>query len=144
MQPLMWLQTHYIIAVQQPVQLLTGQRNHFTCNLARPLEARPLQALLPQTKAVALPVQDLYLVTLAVAEHKQLIGKRIVLQGRFDQDCQAVDTLAEVDNIPAQIDSRQFVRGAHLQSRAAAVAITVVNVAASTEPVNATATPFGN
>ena len=140
----MWLQTHYIIAIQQPVQLLTGQRDHLAANLAGPLEARPLQALLPQTKAVALPVQDLHLVTLAVAEHKQLFGKRIVLQGRFNQDCQAVDTLAEVDNIPAQIDSRQFVRGAHLQSRADAVLSTAANVAVSTEPANATDTPFGN
>ena len=140
----MRLQAHYIIAIQQPVQLLTGQRNHFTANLAGPLETRPLQALLPQTKAITFPVQDLHLVALAVAEYEQLLGKRIVLQGLFDQDRQTVDALAEVDNIPAQIDSRQFVRGAHLQSRAAAVANTVVNVAASTEPVNATTTPFGN
>jgi hypothetical protein len=140
----MRLQTHYIIAIQQPVQLLTGQRDHLTTNLAGPLEARPLQTLLPQTKSIAFPVQDLYLVPFAVAEHKQLFGKRIVLQGLFDQDCQPVYALAEIDNVPAQIDSRQFVRGAHLQSRTAAVVSTVVNVAASTEPVNATATPFGN
>jgi hypothetical protein len=40
--------------------------------------------------------------------------------------------------------SRQFVRGSHLQSRAAAVLSTVANVVASTEPENATDTPFGN
>ena len=63
------------------------------------------QTLLPQAKAVALPVQDLDLVALAVAEHKQLLGKRIVLQGLFDQNRQSVDAFAKVDNIPAQIDS---------------------------------------
>jgi hypothetical protein len=50
---------------------------------------------------VALPVQDLELVAPAVAEHKQLFGKRIQPQGHFDQYRQPVNTLTEVDNIPA-------------------------------------------
>jgi hypothetical protein len=59
MQLFMRFHTHHLVAIQQPVQLLTGQRNHITFNFAGPFEARPLQPLLPQTKAVALPVQDL-------------------------------------------------------------------------------------
>ena len=101
----MRLHAHYIIAIQQPVQLLPGQGDHLIVNLPRPFEASSFQTLLPQAKAVALPVQDLDLVALAVAEHKQLLGKRIVLQGLFDQDRQSVDAFAKVDNIPAQIDS---------------------------------------
>jgi hypothetical protein len=58
--------------------MLPAQRDHLAAKLARPLEARPLQAPLPQAEAVALPVQDLHLVARAVAEHEQLLGKRIV------------------------------------------------------------------
>ena len=66
-----------------------------------------------------------------------------MLQGTFDQDCQSVDAFTEVDDIPAQIHSGQRVRGSH-HSTAAAARSTVVNDPASTEPANATDTPFGN
>ena len=56
MQLFMRLHTHHVVAIQQPVQLLTGQRDYITVNLAGPFEAGPLQALLPQTKTVALPL----------------------------------------------------------------------------------------
>ena len=56
MQPFMRLYTHDIIAIQQPVQLLAGQGDHLIVNRARPFEAGPLQALLPQAEAVALPL----------------------------------------------------------------------------------------
>ena len=87
-------------------------------------------------------VQDFDLVTFTVAKHEQLFRKRVVLQCLFHQDGQPVDALAEVDNAPAQIHSGQCIRRPH-HPRVAAVFSTVVNVAASTEPENATDTPFG-
>ena len=78
-----------------------------------PLESRPFQVLLPQTKTGALPAQDLGLVTPAIVEYKQLLGKRVMFQCVFDQHCQPVDAFAKVDNVSAQIHGRQIVRGLH-------------------------------
>jgi hypothetical protein len=50
--------------------------------------------------------------------------------------------IAEVDNVPTQIHSGQLIRRPH-HPRVAAAFSTVVNVAASTEPENATDRPFG-
>ena len=58
MQPFMGLHTHYIIAIQQPVQLLASQGDHLIVNRARPFEAGPLQAFLPQAETVTLSIQD--------------------------------------------------------------------------------------
>jgi len=74
-----------IVTIQQPVQLLTSQAYDLIECLAGPFKPVPLQALLPQAKAIALPVQDLDLVTLAVAEHEQVLGEWIQCQGAFDQ-----------------------------------------------------------
>lgn len=63
----MRLKTHHVVAIQQPVQLLARQGDDLRVHLARPLEALPLQALLPQAEAVAFPVQDLDLVPTANA-----------------------------------------------------------------------------
>lgn len=57
----MRLQAHHIVAVEQPVQLLTCQCDDIAFHLAGPLEPRPFQTLLPQAEAVAFPVQDLIL-----------------------------------------------------------------------------------
>jgi len=44
-----------------------------------------------------------------LAKHKQLFRKRIVLQGLFHQNSQTINALAKVNDISAQVNSRQFV-----------------------------------
>lgn len=100
----MGLQTHHIVAVQQPVQLLTRQGDHSIFNIPRPLKARPLQALLPQTEAVAFPVQDLELVVPAVAEHEQLFGITAYETAEPSWTlgavlCEEVDCLSEIEKL---------------------------------------------
>lgn len=55
----------------------------------------------------------------------------------FDQDGQSVDALAEVNNVTAQMNSRQIIRRPHHTADAAALS-TVLNTLASTEPTNPT------
>ncbi len=84
-QSFMCLYTHDIVPIEQPVQLLTGQGNNLIQCLAGPFKPSLLQALLPQAKTIAFPVKHLYLVTFAVAEHKQMFGEWIQCQCGFDQ-----------------------------------------------------------
>lgn len=66
----MGLQAGNIDAIQEPVQLLGRQRDHAVLVQSRPGEARLFQALLPQTKTAALPVEDLDTGAAPVAEHE--------------------------------------------------------------------------
>ena len=84
-QSFMCLHTQDIVSIQQPVQLLSGQANDLIECFAGPFKPVPLQALLPQAKTIALPIQHFDLVTLAVAEDKQMLGEWIQCQGAFDQ-----------------------------------------------------------
>src|SRR5690606_26104732 len=96
----------------------------------------------PQTETVALPVQDPHPVAGTVAEHEQLLGKRIELQRILDQRRQAVDALPEVHRLAAQVHRRQIVRWAH-HSRLATPS-TAASAAASSTPENPTSTPFAS
>ncbi len=97
----MRFEAHYIVAIEQPVQLLPAQGNDTSLGFAGPFETGFLQALLPQTKTTSLPVQNLHLVAPAVTEHKQMLGERIVFQCLFNQNRQTIDALAKVDDVPA-------------------------------------------
>ena len=108
-QSFMCLHAHDIVAIEQPVQLLTGQRDDFIQRLAGPFELGSFQRLLPQAVTVTFPIQYFDLVTLAVAEHKQFFGEWIQLKRAFYQDGETIDTLAKVDDIPAHINRRQVV-----------------------------------
>ena len=81
----MRLHAHDIVPIQQPVQLLASQAYDLLQCLAGPFKPVPLQALLPQAKTIAFPVQRFNLVTLAVAEYKQIFGEWIQCQGAFDR-----------------------------------------------------------
>jgi len=48
-----------VVALEQPVEFLAGETDDGPVQVPRPLEALPLQVLVPQTEAVALPVQAL-------------------------------------------------------------------------------------
>ena len=85
----MRFQAANIIAIQQPVQLLPCQRHDNLGILFWPEETLLFQALLPQAKAITLPIQNLDAGTLPVAEHEQGFGKGVLLQLALDQRCQA-------------------------------------------------------
>jgi len=139
----MGLHASDIVAIEQPVQLLGGERNQFVNALARPVEAGFFQALLPQAEATAFPVEHLDTVSTSVAEHKEMLGERVEAETVLNQHRQAVDTLAEVDGIPAQIDHRQVIRWPHHGS-AATVRSTVSRLLRFTSPLNPTVAPLGN
>src|SRR5690606_18945242 len=97
MQRPMRLHPKYIVAIQQPVQLLAAQRYDCLARAMRPGELLTLQALVPDDETRGIPRQDLQLVALTVDEHEQRTGKRIQPQHAFDQRRQAVHLLAHVD-----------------------------------------------
>ena len=139
----MWLQARDIVAVEQPVQLLGGECDDLLTGLARPVKARFLQALLPQAKAIRLPIEHLNLVASAVAKNVELFCEGVHSQSVFHQDSQAIDAAAEVDWIPTEIHCRDVIGGPH-HGRATAVLRTSARVAASTLPPNEMARPLGN
>lgn len=65
-------------SLKKPAEL-TGVDGHQLLFRFRPTEKMLLQALLPETKTVAIPVQDLDNMTPAVAKNKQVSGKRILM-----------------------------------------------------------------
>ena len=107
-QALMRAPAREVEAVEQPVQLLAAQR-HRRALAARPVEALALQALHPQHEAAALPVQDLHPVATPVGEHEQLLAERVQRELVLHQCREAVDLLAEVDRVDAQVDLGQVV-----------------------------------
>jgi hypothetical protein len=56
---------------QQPMKLLFGKRDDLSVIFTRPFKFLFLQALVPQTKATAIPVQYFYFVSLLVTKNKQ-------------------------------------------------------------------------
>jgi hypothetical protein len=137
------LKTHHVITIEQPVQVLTTQGDHLVFSLAWPFETRFLQSLLPQAKTASFPIQYLHPVATPIAEDKQLLGKGIAKKRFLDHDRKAVDTLSEVNDIPAQIHRRQVVRWPHHAMPATAFR-TVDSEPASMLPENSTDTPFTN
>src|SRR5690554_230197 len=99
-----------VIAIQKPVQLLARERDGVALQAVRPLEALPLQALVPDHEAITLPEQQLHLVTLAVAEHEDRLLEGIELHGLLNQQGQSIDLLAHVDRLATQVDAQPGVR----------------------------------
>ena len=62
------------------------------------------QALLPQAKSVAVPVQRFDFVAMAVGEDVQRAGKGVQAQFLFDEHAQAVYGFSEVDGYGVQVD----------------------------------------
>jgi hypothetical protein len=68
MQTLVRLHPPHIVPVEQPVELLDAEREDGLLEVARPVEFIPLEALVPEDEAVALPEQQLDLVASRVDE----------------------------------------------------------------------------
>jgi len=82
-------------SLQKPAEL-TRVDGHQLLFRLRPTKKMLLQSLLPETKTVAIPVQDLDNMTPAVAKDKHLSGKRILMQLVFNQNGQPVDGFAHI------------------------------------------------
>jgi len=107
MQGFMASQQGNVIAVQQPVDLFTGQR-HQLIRRPRPFELFFSQGFVIEHKAVVLPHQALDLVPLPVGEGIEGSGEGAVAQFLLHQQSQAIRLLAEVDGLSVQIDLRQI------------------------------------
>ena len=79
------LHAHDIVPVEQPVQLLTGQRNDLIKCFAGPFKTCFFETLLPQAKTITFPVKRFDFVSLAVTEQKQIFRKWIQFQCALDQ-----------------------------------------------------------
>src|SRR5882762_9927251 len=101
MQRLVRLHPH-IVAIEQAVQLYTGEREHRFPN-TRPVKAMSLESLVPENEAVALPHQDLELVTSRVNEGEHHPLQRVLLDHVPRQNRQAVDLLPHINRRPVQI-----------------------------------------
>src|SRR5690625_642196 len=120
MQLLMALHAHHIKALKQPVELALAPANHAIGVLARPLELRLLQTLVPQAEPGLIPVEHLEPVAMAVAEHIQRIVEGIERHLLLDDGRQAVDGLAKVHHVAVQIDGRQITKQTHRPAPASA------------------------
>ncbi len=73
-------------AIKKPAELLCSNI-HDLGRVLRPAETMLLQALVPETKTVAVPVQNFERITLAVAEDEKVPGERV--QGQEALNCDA-------------------------------------------------------
>src|SRR5947207_4712120 len=101
MQHLVRLHPH-VIPIEQAVELYTREREHRLAN-TRPVKAMPLKSLVPENEAVALPHQDLELVTSRVNEREHRPLQRVLLDHVARQNRQAVDLLPHINRRPVQI-----------------------------------------
>src|SRR5256884_8514743 len=92
----------YVIPIEQAVELYTREREHRLAN-TRPVKAMPLESLVPENEAVALPHQNLQLVTSRVNECEHRPLQRVLLDHVPRQDRQAVDLLPHINRRPVQI-----------------------------------------
>src|SRR5437764_13426844 len=92
----------YVIPIEQAVELYTRERQHRLSN-TWPVKAMSLESLVPENEAVALPHQDLELVTSRVDEGEHRPLQRVLLDHVSRQDRQAVDLLPHINRRPVQI-----------------------------------------
>src|SRR5947207_8134365 len=101
MQHLVRLHPH-VIPIEQAVELHTREREYRLPN-TRPVKAMPLKSLVPENEAVALPHQDLELVTSRVNEREHRPRQRVLLDHVPRQNRQAIDLLPHINRRPVQI-----------------------------------------
>src|SRR5437588_2594852 len=92
----------HVIPIEQAVELNTREREHRLPN-TRPVKAMPLKSLVPENEAVALPHQDLELVTSRIDEGEHRPLQRVLLDHVSRQNRQAVDLLPHINWRAVQI-----------------------------------------
>ena len=93
----MGLNVAQVNTIKQPVKLLAGEGDHVGAEEGGPSKALLLQALEPETKSVALPVEDFDPVTIAVGENEERAGEGIERELGLDQGDQSIDALSKID-----------------------------------------------
>lgn len=131
-----------VISIEQPVELLTGEREQARIS-ARPVKALAFEPLLPQHKPRALPIQNLAAVAPRVGEHKQLLAERVQRQLLLHQRRQPVYLFPEVHRLDAHIDCRELIRWTHHGSVPTVCRISR-SAAALGSPPTSTTHPFRN
>src|ERR1035437_711764 len=109
-----------IEALQQPFEFLHADRLRGRASIARPRKFLRFQSLVPQAKAIAVPVQRLDLVALAIDENVQGAAEWVQLQFLLNQRGEATDRFPEIDRLPAQIDLFDVAAGMHQRAPCAA------------------------
>lgn len=92
-----------------------GTYFHDLISILRPFEAVLLKPFLPETKAVAVPIQNLEYGMAVVAEYKQMAGERIEAQGVLHQNGKSVDLLAHVRASRRKKDTHMGGRENHIR-----------------------------
>jgi hypothetical protein len=90
-------------SLHYPAQLPVIDLMDVRCG-CRPTEMLLLQSLLPEAKAVAVPVEHLDHIAPSIAEHKQMPGQRVHFQVLGHQNGQTVDRFAHIRAPRRQID----------------------------------------
>ena len=93
----------YREAIEEPAELLRSDV-HDPGRVLRPAETMLLQALVPETKTVAVPVQNFERITLAVAEDEKVSGEGVQGQEALNRYAQSVDPGPHVRNSRGEID----------------------------------------
>ena len=100
-----------IVAVQQPIDLLAGEGNHFVVRV-RPLELLFRQRFVIQHKPVVFPPQTFYFVALAIREGIQCAIKGVMAKLSFHNSAKAINRLSKIYSVPVQINLWHVVGGA--------------------------------
>ena len=93
----------YREAIEEPAELLRGDI-HNPGRVLRPAETMLLKTLEPETPAIAVPIQNLERITLAVTEDEKVPGERIHLQDALDRHAQPVDPGPHIRDSRGEID----------------------------------------
>ena len=102
-----------IEAIEQRIELMSGQGDRRTITLLRPVELMLFKAFVVKTKAIRFPKQNLDPVTPVVAEHIGGGSKRVVPQPLFNQQGESVDALAAIYPFPVQEDLQPGIESEH-------------------------------
>ena len=103
MQPLVRSLRRECETIKEPAELLRGDV-HDLGRLLRPAETMLLQALVPETKTITVPVQNFERITLAVAEDEKVPGEGVQGQEALNRYAQSVDPGPHVRNSRGEID----------------------------------------
>ncbi len=90
-------------SIQQPAQLTAGDRYRLSI-AGWPLERPAFKTAVEEPEAVMLPVQDLELVAVTIAEHEQARGEGIKPESFLHERRQTVNGFSQIGEAACQID----------------------------------------
>jgi len=127
-------------AVEQPLQLASADSKGLLFGPFGPAKATALQATIVEPEAVVVPVEDLELVSPAVAEDEEAVAEQIEFEGMANERRQTVDGLSHIGIAAGEIDGDAFHGWAQHGITARAVT-TARSIAGSKPGVNSIAAP---